>query len=167
MDCHEHTVDPAAWHETWAGLVSSGARMVDFLTAVDDPQAGRIEVVAHLVDPDRAVRHLLSTRLDRAAPLVDSVVDLSPGAAWHERETHELFGVDFVGNPDLSPLLTDGSTGWPLRRTTALPRRVATPWPGAVDPADRPAAATRSSGRVAARPRVAPTAPGVHPQWQP
>lgn len=165
MDCSEALVDSAQWHSTWAGLVATGARMVDFLTAVDDPDAGSIEVVAHLVDPDRRVRHLLSTRLDRSAPQVDSVVDLCPGAAWHERETHELFGVVFKGNPDLSPLLTDGSAGWPLRRTTPLPRRVQTPWPGAVDPADRPAASARPTGRVAARPRSTPTAPGVHPQW--
>ena len=62
---------------------------------------------------------------DRDDPALDSVVALYPGAAWHEREVHEMFGVRFMGNPDLSPLLTTGDMGFPLRRTTALPARVA------------------------------------------
>ena len=39
------------------------------------------------------------------------------GAAWHERETHEMFGVIFDGHPGLAPLLLpDGFEGHPLRK---------------------------------------------------
>ncbi len=141
MDVHERVVAPADWCAEAAALATAGATMLDFLTAVDEPADGEIELVLHLVDVDRRARHLLRTRVPREQPHVDSLVDVHRGAAWHEREVHELFGVIFDGNPDLRPLLTDGSADRPLLRTTALPRRVATPWPGSVDPADRPAAA--------------------------
>jgi NADH-quinone oxidoreductase subunit C len=136
--------------------------MFDMLTAVDDPGGGRIEVVAHLVDvPDRQ-RHLVWTVVDRDEPVLASLVSVFAGAAWHEREVHEMFGVRFAGNPDLRPLLTTGDVGHPLRRTTALPARMATPWPGASEPSDRPA-----GERVAARPRSRPGPPGIPQEWQP
>ncbi|HYN56717.1 MAG TPA: NADH-quinone oxidoreductase subunit C [Motilibacterales bacterium] len=161
MHVHEHRVDPDAWLSHCTGLAAAGAAMLDMLTAVDDPGKGRIEVVAHLVDVPARERHLVWTAVDRAAAALASLVGLYPGAAWHEREVHEMFGVTFVGNPDLRPLLTTGDAGHPLRRTTALPARMATPWPGAVEPADRPA-----DGRGAARPRSRPGPPGVPPEWQ-
>jgi NADH-quinone oxidoreductase subunit C len=135
--------------------------MLDMLTAVDDPAGGRIQVVAHLVDVAGCARHLVWTDVDRDAPVLDSLVEVYPGAGWHEREVHEMFGVAFEGNPDLRPLLTTGDTHHPLRRTSPLPARLATPWPGAVDPSDRPA-----GDRVAARPRSRPGPPGVPPEWQ-
>lgn len=162
MHAHEQRVDPALWVSTCAGLAAAGATMLDMLTAVDDPGHGRIEVVAHLVDVTGRARHLVWTAVDRADPVLASLVDLYPGAAWHEREVHEMFGVRFAGNPDLRPLLTTGDAGYPLRRTTPLPPRLDTPWPGAVEPSDRP-----TGGRVAARPRTRPGPPGVPPEWQP
>lgn len=162
MHGHEHWVEPGDWYTRCAELAAGGATMFDMLTAVDDPAAASIQVVVHLADLDRGERHLAWTRVDRDDPVLDSVIALYPGAAWHEREVHEMFGVRFTGNPDLSPLLTTGDMGFPLRRTTALPARVVTAWPGAVEPSDRPAA-----GRVAARPRSRPGPPGVPPEWRP
>ena len=143
--------------------------MLDFLTAVDEPADGEIELVLHLVDVDQRARHLLRTRVPREQPHVDSLVDVHRGAAWHEREVHELFGVIFDGNPDMRPLLTDGSADPPLLRTTPLPRRVVTPWPGSVDPADRPAArpGAPAAGKVAARPRSRLQPPGIPAEWHP
>jgi NADH-quinone oxidoreductase subunit C len=134
--------------------------MLDMLTAVDDPAGGRIQVVAHLVDVAGHARHLVWTAVDRDGPVLESLVEVYRGAGWHEREVHEMFGVTFEGNPDLRPLLTTGDTH-PLRRTSPLPARVATPWPGAVDPSDRPA-----GDRGAARPRSRPGPPGIPPEWQ-
>ena len=164
MDVHEHRVQPADWQLHCADLAAAGASMLDMLTAVDDPDAGRIEVVAHLVDVDARQRHLVWTGVDRTVAELASLVEVYPGASWHEREVHEMFGVTFVGNPDLRPLLTTGEATFPLRRTTALPARVATAWPGGAEPSDRPA-----PGRVAARPRPRsrPGPPGIPAQWQP
>jgi NADH:ubiquinone oxidoreductase subunit C len=167
MQSAEATVAAGAWLEQCVALAGDGHTMLDFLTAIDDPGAGRIEVLAHLVDVAGRRRVLVRTNIPREAPVLDSLVVELPGAAWHEREVHEMFGVRFAGNPDLRPLLTTGDMGLPLRRTTPLPARLQTPWPGAVDPADRPAATVPGSPglRVAARPRSRLAAPGIPSEW--
>lgn len=35
----------------------------------------------------------------------ESISDIFRGAGWLEREVHEFFGIVFMGNPDLRPLL--------------------------------------------------------------
>jgi NADH-quinone oxidoreductase subunit C len=78
-------------------------------------------------------------------------VDTFPGAAWHERETHEMFGVDFPGHPGgLAPLLLPPQfEGHPLRKEFILAARVAKPWPGAKEPGEShdPTTARRSPMR--------------------
>ena len=59
------------------------------------------------------------------------------GAAWHERETHEMFGVVFDGHPGLDPLLLpDGFDGAPLRKNFVLAARRDQDWPGAKEPGE-------------------------------
>jgi NADH-quinone oxidoreductase subunit C len=49
---------------------------------------------------------------------VPSVNDIWRSAGWFEREGHDLYGVVFDGNPDLSPLLLyEGFDGYPGRRS--------------------------------------------------
>lgn len=36
---------------------------------------------------------------------VPTISDIYHGAAWHERETRDFFGIDFEGNEDMRPLL--------------------------------------------------------------
>jgi NADH-quinone oxidoreductase subunit C len=146
---------PGPRWESWSAevgrRVAEGYDWLDLLTAVDRPRQDGIEVVIHLLrrSPaglDHAWGH---TMLDRDAPVLESVTDLLPSAAWHEREIHEMFGVDVLGHPDLCPLLLHGAEGAPpLRKDTPLVARVETPWPGADD-----------SGRR--RPQV----PGVPAEW--
>jgi NADH-quinone oxidoreductase subunit C len=78
-------------------------------------------------------------------------VDIYPGAAWHERETHEMFGVGFTDHPGgLRPLLLPPEfEGHPLRKEFVLAARVAKPWPGAKEPGEShdPTAAKRAPMR--------------------
>ena len=47
----------------------------------------------------------IRTRLPRSRPEVPTISPIYPGANWHERETHDFFGIIFVGHPCLEPLL--------------------------------------------------------------
>ncbi len=78
---------------------------------------GRIELVYHLFSLEHRVQCFVRTALAREAPRIATVSDIYPGAAWHERETYDLFGVVFVGHPDLRRiLLPDYWVGHPLRK---------------------------------------------------
>jgi hypothetical protein len=58
----------------------------------------------------------VKTYADEASP-VPSITSLYDGANWYEREVYDLFGVFFVGHPDLRRIMTDyGFDGHPLRK---------------------------------------------------
>ena len=108
----------------------------DWLSAVDGQDDG-FEVVVHLWSVRHRHRALLRTRVPKDAPVLPSVAPVFAGAAWHERETYEMFGVSFDGHPDLTPLLLpDGFEGHPLRKDFVLASRVAKEWPGAREPGE-------------------------------
>jgi len=80
----------------------------------------RFDVVYHLLSLKHNARLRVKTQTDGVSP-VPSVVGLYPSAGWSERETFDLFGVSFEGNPDLRRLLTDyGFEGHPLRKDFPL-----------------------------------------------
>lgn len=91
------------------------------ITAVDYPdRAERFEVVYNLLSVkwNRRVRVKLSVDEDTPVP---SVTQLFAAAGWHERETFDMYGVFFSGNPDLRRILTDyGFDGHPLRKDFPL-----------------------------------------------
>jgi NADH-quinone oxidoreductase subunit C len=64
----------------------------------------------------------LTVRLDRAAPEAPSVTGIWPGMNWHERECFDLYGVRFVGHPDMDDpkrmriLLPEDWEGHPFRK---------------------------------------------------
>ncbi|MEU3761367.1 NADH-quinone oxidoreductase subunit C [Streptomyces albogriseolus] len=113
-----------------------GCTFFDWLSAVDEPGAG-FRVTVHVAALSPVRRLLLRTTVPHEAPVLPSAVDVYAGAAWHERETHEMFGVDFTGHPGLDHLLLpDGFEGHPLRKDFVLAARVAKAWPGAKEPGE-------------------------------
>jgi len=68
-----------------------------------------IELIYHLFHKDALIS--LRLRVPKEDPTVRTIVDLIPGATLYEREVHDLLGVRFRGNPDLSPLLLPDT--WP------------------------------------------------------
>lgn len=110
-------VKPEALHDLMLHLRDKcGFEMLTDLTAVDwlDKHEPRFEVVYHLHSYSRNLRLRVKSPTNGS---VDSVVDIWPGAGFMERETWEMFGIDFKGNPDLTHiLLWEGFPGWPLRK---------------------------------------------------
>ena len=95
----------------------------DWLSAVDELDAG-FDVVLSVYSATHRHRALLRTRVPRSAPRLDSLVPVFAGADWHERETHEMFGIEFTGHPGLAPLLLPpGFQGHPLRKEFVLAAR--------------------------------------------
>ena len=108
----EHDVDPAAWVDELTAAREAGFTFFDWLTAVDQTDAADVpgfDVVAHLFCLDRREHLLLRTRVPAGPTGVEASLPTATGvfagAAWHERETFEMFGIDFPGHDNLRPLL--------------------------------------------------------------
>jgi len=134
-----------------------GATYFDWLSAVDELTDG-FRVVVHLARLGHPVEHvLLRTLLPRSQPTLASLVPVFAGAGWHERETHEMFGVEFTGGVAMEILLLpEDFEGHPLRKDFVLASRVTRPWPGAKEPGE-----SDSSHAQAAPSRRAMLPPGV------
>lgn len=79
---------------------------IENITGVDWPKEEQIEAVYDFNRFDKeSCRICLRTRTTRTKPSLDSISSIYTGANWHERETHDFFGIDFVGHPHLIPLL--------------------------------------------------------------
>lgn len=130
-------VPPGSWTEALrTARARLGCTYFDWLSAVDEPGTG-FRVSAHVVALSPVRRLLLRTTVPHEAPVLSSAVDVYAGAAWHERETHEMFGVTFEGHPGLDPLLLpENFEGHPLRKDFVLAARVAKAWPGAKEPGE-------------------------------
>jgi len=94
-------------------------------SAVDD--FGGIEILYHFsLDRSGIVLTVRTVLQDKADPHIDTITTVTRSAWWIEREIHEMFGVEFDGNPDLRPLLLpdDWPSGvFPLRKDYAVPKR--------------------------------------------
>jgi len=96
--------------------------------------AGRFQVFAHVQSTSRHVGLTIKVDVDENELAVASWVDVYPGADWHERECWEMYGIDFVGHPEIRKLYLPGEfEGYPLRKDFPLLARVVKPWPGLVD----------------------------------
>ena len=173
------SVSPQEWHEAVSAAHDTGHAYFDWLTAVDrtdEDAAPGFDVVIRLlagtsgeddVDRPHGIRGLrITTRVPDGQPLA-SVTDVFAGAAWHERETAEMFGIGFEGFSDhtdlgLRPLLLpDGFDGTPLRKSFQLAARASKTWPGGKEPGEG-----HDSAKSPSRRRV--QAPGVPPpEWGP
>lgn len=116
-----------------------GCGYFDFLSAVDEGDG--FTVVCHVASVAPFGHLALQTRLPAEAPSVTSIGELYAGAAWHERETAEMFGIVFldgagaaVERPGL--LLPPGFEGHPLRKDHLLQSRQDRPWPGRLEPGE-------------------------------
>ena len=89
------------------------------LSVVDYVEAcGELEVNYHLYSYSLRHKMVVKTRVPEDRPVVPTVTGVWAGADWHERESHDLFGVRFEGHPNLVPLLLyEGFEGFPGRKS--------------------------------------------------
>jgi NADH-quinone oxidoreductase subunit C len=162
------------WADALRAARSEGFNFFDWLTAVDQTDAQEspgFDLVCHLMNSSTAqlshgnlARLLVRTRVPNGQ-VPASATSLFPGAAWHERETYEMFGISFDGFDDgtglgLRPiLLPNGFEGTPLRKSFVLAARASKAWPGSKEPGE---GAPSHAGAEAEKPgRRKITAPGV------
>jgi NADH-quinone oxidoreductase subunit C len=116
--CDEWTTSSA----TGTGFSRGVERAAVILDESDEFDARRFAVVYHLLSVQHNIRLRLRayTGVDNP-PMIRSVVDIWNGANWFEREVFDLFGILFVGHPDLRRILTDyGFVGHPFRKDFPL-----------------------------------------------
>ena len=105
----------------------------------------RFQLLARVTDIRRHVSVTLKADLPEDADgrmSVPSWIPVHAGANWHERETHEMFGINFEGHPDLRNMYLPGDfEGHPLRKDFPLLARMVKPWPGIVDVEPMPVSA--------------------------
>lgn len=93
----------------------------------------RYQVFARVTDLVRHVSVTLKSDVPESMSM-PTWMNVFAGANWHERETHEMFGIGFEGHPDLRNLYLPGEfEGFPLRKDFPLLSRMVKPWPGIVD----------------------------------
>jgi len=177
-------VTAESWDLTGRSLKAQGFEYFCFLSAIDwmpspygkgedDPDAEpsepdteikqgyaggdtRFQVFARLTDITRHVGVTVKADVPASMTMASWIAHYA-GANWHERETHEMFGIGFDGHPDLRNLYLPGEfEGFPLRKDFPLLSRMVKPWPGIVDvepmpefddpDADEPAAASETDG---------------------
>jgi NADH-quinone oxidoreductase subunit C len=88
------------------------------LTCVDmHPREPRFEVIYHLLSHSKKERIRLKVQLPADDPVVESIVPVWPTANFFEREIFDLFGVRFLGHPNLKRIMMpDDWKGNPLRK---------------------------------------------------
>ncbi|MCW4036166.1 MAG: NADH-quinone oxidoreductase subunit C [Candidatus Bathyarchaeota archaeon] len=86
--------------------------------AVDYLKENRIQMIYYLMNP--RWKFVLTYRVDlpRDDLKIPTLTQVWEAMGFHERESHEMFGIEFEGHPNMIPLLLppDWKGGYPLRK---------------------------------------------------
>ncbi len=122
-------VDRDRWLDVASELLADGWNMCVDVTAVDylahvgrrelppgiAPE--RFEVVASFISHARRDRIRARIQIPVDDPTIGSLYRIYPGTDYLEREVFDLFGITFIGHPDLSRILMpENWEGHPLRK---------------------------------------------------
>jgi NADH-quinone oxidoreductase subunit C len=103
------SIDKEKVIESCDWLKKQGFGHLSAISATDWANERCFEVTYHLWSYTDKILLTLKTKIDREKPVIKSATPIwGESAQIHEREIHELFGVKFEGNPDLSPLFLEG-----------------------------------------------------------
>lgn len=89
-----------------ARIMDTSGFFLESIAGVDWIKEKRMEVIYDFnqygMEPCRVV---IRTFLDREKPEIPTITEILPAADWHERETHDFYGIHFQGHPNLIPIL--------------------------------------------------------------
>ncbi len=85
---------------------------------MDYPKEDRMQMIYYLFNPDSKITIMLRVDLPRDDLTLPTLTGLWEAISFHEREAHEMFGIEFEGHPNMIPLLLppDWRGGYPLRK---------------------------------------------------
>ena len=107
-----------------------------FLSAIDWQEKG-FEIIVMVFSTMASMTVGIKVPLGAGVSSLPSITSVYRGANWHERETAEMFGINFEGHPNLVKLyLSEDFIGHPLLKSFKLASRTYKPWPGAKDPGE-------------------------------
>ena len=87
-------------------IIDDAGFFIESITGVDWIKEDQLEVIYDFSRYDFDLcRVVIRTRVPRSKPVVPTITGMYAGANWHERETHDFFGIKFEGHPNLIPLL--------------------------------------------------------------
>jgi len=114
-------VQPKSVHDVVEYLMGDAKEPYYFLASLHGcdyyPDEPRLGVHYQLLSRERVDRLNVKIRMGVDDAEVPTITDFFPGAAFDERETYDMFGVVFTGNPDLRRILMpEDYVGYPLRR---------------------------------------------------
>jgi len=94
-----------------------GFEHLSAISCVDWIDEGRFELVYHFWNYEQGILVQAKISIDRKQPAQPTITDLWQPAKFFERDIHEMFGVDFPGNEDLSRyILSDWEGPPPMRK---------------------------------------------------
>ena len=127
-------LDRARYHDVVAEHRAGGFELCTDLCAVDyllhpgrslppEVTAERFEVVVQLLSIAERRRVQVRVQVPETDPQLASLWDLYPGVEAMEREAFDMFGIRFLGHPDLTRILMpEDWEGHPLRKDYGVGR---------------------------------------------
>lgn len=118
-------VSPGDIVETVRSLRFARENPFDFLVdicGVDNfPKEPRFEVVYHLLNTAAKFILRIKVEVPEGSNTVPSIVSVWKAANWLEREAYDMYGINFLGHPDLRRILMhEDYADFPLRKDFPL-----------------------------------------------
>ena len=118
---HAVLIPAESWLPAFTALKGAGFEFLVDHTAVDYPERQpRFTVLAIPMNLATQERLIVKARVAEGASIA-SLTPLWKSADWAERETYDMFGIDFAGHPELTRIyMPQDYEGWPMRRDFPL-----------------------------------------------
>ncbi|MFP3190656.1 MAG: NADH-quinone oxidoreductase subunit C [Thermoproteota archaeon] len=103
------------WQDSAKKLKEAGFSLLVAVTGIDRQTHMEVNFICRRPEANGLI--IVGTQIDRRDPRIPTLVNIWTGAHFHERETFDLLGIYFEGNPDLRRiLLPEDWVGHPLRK---------------------------------------------------